>query len=232
MEVEHVTRVGLTTGRAAEQERELAVGDGLLAEVIVNEQRVLGHGLAVGERLARLLACPHEVLAHRAAGVGRDVLHRGGVGAARGDDDGVVHRALLFERLHHAGNGRLFLADGDVDADHGFIRAPVLLLVDDRVHRNSGLTCLAVTDDQLTLAATDRDHRVDRLDTGLQRLGHRLTLGDAGRDDVDESALGGVDRGPAVDRAAERVDHAAEHGFTDGHLQQLAGALDDVAFLY
>jgi hypothetical protein len=36
--------------------------------------------------------------------------------------------------------------------------------------RRRGLAGLAVADDQLALAAADRDHRVDRLDAGLQRL--------------------------------------------------------------
>ena len=40
-----------------------------------------------------------------------------------------------------------------------------------------------------------------------------------------------LDRAPAVDRAAERVDHAAEHRRTDRHLEQAAGAADLVAFL-
>ena len=39
---------------------------------------------------------------------------------------------------------------------------------------------LAVADDELTLAAADRDHRVDGLQAGLHRLGRRLALDDAG----------------------------------------------------
>jgi hypothetical protein len=54
------------------------------------------------------------------------------------------------------------------------------LLVDDRVHRDGGLARLAVADDQLALAAADRDHRVDGLDAGLQRLLDRRPIGDAG----------------------------------------------------
>ena len=41
----------------------------------------------------------------------------------------------------------------------------------------------------------------------------------------------GADRALAVDRLAERVDHAAEHLFADRHRDDAAGALDDVAFL-
>jgi hypothetical protein len=84
---------------------------------------------------------------------------------------------------------------------------PETLLVDDRVDRDRGLAGLAVADDQLALAAADRDHRVDRLDAGLQRLVHRLAVRDARRDDVDLRV--------AVERATERVDHAAEHRLAD-----------------
>ncbi len=62
VQVEHVTGVRLTGRRSAQQQRELAVRLGVLAEVVVDDQRVL--------------ALLHEVLAHRAAGVGRHELHR------------------------------------------------------------------------------------------------------------------------------------------------------------
>ena len=38
-----------------------------------------------------------------------------------------------------------------------------------RIHRDRGLTGLAVANDQLTLSASDREHRIDREDTGLHR---------------------------------------------------------------
>ncbi len=111
------------------------------------------------------LAVVAEVLAHGAAGVGRDELQRRRIGGRGGDDDGVVHRAVLAQLLDHLGDRGPLLADGDVDADD-----VVALLVDDRVDRDGGLAGLAVADDQLALAAADRDHRVDGLEAGLQRL--------------------------------------------------------------
>src|SRR3712207_8746902 len=54
-----------------------------------------------------------------------------------------------------------------------------VLVVDDRVDRDRRLARLAVADDQLALAAADRDHRVDGLQAGLHRLDHRLALDDA-----------------------------------------------------
>ena len=40
----------------------------------------------------------------------------------------------------------------------------------------------------------------------------------------------GDDRPFAVERIAERIDDAADHGVADGHAQQLAGRADFVAF--
>src|SRR5262249_54252990 len=94
-----------------------------------------------------------------------------------------------------------------------------------------GLAGLAVADDELPLAAPDRDHRVDRLDAGLQGLMHRLPLGDAGGDDVQLARLGRLDRARIVQGLAPRVDDAPEHRLADRHLEQAPGGLDDVAFL-
>ena len=69
------------------------------------------------------------------------------------------------------------------------------LLVDDRVDRDGGLAGLAVADDQLALAAADRDHRVDGLDAGLERLVDGLALDDARRLDS-IGAVAAVSIGP------------------------------------
>ena len=63
------------------------------------------------------LAVVQEVLAHRAAGVRGDVLERRRVGRRCGDDDRVLHRAVLLERLDDLRDGRVLLPDRDVDAD-------------------------------------------------------------------------------------------------------------------
>ena len=41
VEIEDITRVGLTTGWASEEERHLSVGDGLLGEIVVDNEGVL-----------------------------------------------------------------------------------------------------------------------------------------------------------------------------------------------
>ena len=172
----------------------------------------------------RVLAVVEEVLAHRAARVRSDELDRGGLVGRSGDDDGVVHRAGVFEHLLELDDGRHALADRHVDADD--VR---VLVVDDRVDRDRGLAGLAVADDQLALAAADRDHAVDRLEPRLKRLDDRLALDDAGSLELGGARLGRVDLALVVKRAPERVDHAAEELLADGDLEELAGALDLVA---
>ncbi len=77
MEVEDVAGVGLAAGRTPEQERHLAVGDGLLGQVVKDDEGVL--------------AVVAEVLAQGAAGVRGEVLERGGVGGGGRDDNRVPH---------------------------------------------------------------------------------------------------------------------------------------------
>ncbi len=104
-------------------------------------------------------------------------------------------------------------------------------LVEDGIQRHGGLAGLAVADDQLALAAADRDERVDGLEAGLHRLVHAAARDDARRLDVDAVALLGDDRTLAVDRVAEGIDHAAEQALADRRIDDGARALDGRAFL-
>ncbi len=60
---------------------------------------------------------------------------------------------------------------------------------------------------------------------------HGLARDDARRLHVDAALLVELDRALAVDRVAESIDDAAEQALADRHLDDGAGALDDVAFL-
>jgi hypothetical protein len=210
VQVEHVAGIRLAARRAAQQQRHLAVGLGLLGEVVVHDERVL--------------AVLHPVLAHGATTVGSEVLEGRRVGGRSGHDDGVLHRAVLAQGLHRLRDRGPLLTDGDVDALH-----TQTALVDDGVDGHRGLAGLAVADDQLTLATTDGGHRVDRLDAGLQRLVHRLAAHDAGRLDLHAALDAADDVALAVDRLAQRVDHATEHGVTHRHRQDAAGGLHGLA---
>src|SRR6516225_3311545 len=211
VEIEHVAGEGFAARRAAQQQRDLAVGDGLLGQVVVDDQRVL--------------AAVAEVLAHRAARVRGNVLHGGRFRGRGGDDDRVLEGAVGFQGAHDVLHRRGLLADGDVHAGH-----VLTLLVDDRVNRHGGLAGLAVADDQLALAAAHGHHGVDGLQAGLHRLVDRLARDHARGDLLDDVRQLGVDRTLAVDRLAQRVDDAADQLGADRHFQDAARALDGVAF--
>jgi len=210
VQVEDVARERLATRRPAQEQRHLPVRVRVLGEVVVHADGVL--------------AVVEEVLAHRAAGVGRHPLDRSRLRGRGRDDDRVVHRPGLLEALVHLRHRRRLLPDGDVDADH-----VLPALVQDRVDENRRLPGRAVADHELALTAADRDHGVDRLDPGLERLAHGLAVDDPGRLELEQPALGGLKGALPVERDPERVDDAADELVADGDAHHLAGALDRLA---
>src|SRR5690606_2505365 len=143
VEVEHVTGIGFAPRRAAQQQGHLPVGPGVLGQVVVDDQDVL-------------MLLVHEVLAHGAAGVGRQPQQGRRLAGGGGNDDGVVHGTVALQSFHHARHGGCLLADGHVDAND-----VLALLIDDGVDHQGGLARLAVADDQLPLAPADGNHGVD-----------------------------------------------------------------------
>ena len=212
MEVEDVAGERLATRRPAQEQRELPVRVGVLREVVVDDERVL--------------PVEEEVLSHRGARERRHPLDRCGLLGRRRDDDRVLHRADVAEPLDHLGDRGRLLADRDVDADH-----VGSALVDDRVDADRGLAGAAVADDQLALATADRDHRVDRLEPGLQWLGDGLALDHARGLELERPGLRRRDRPLAVERVAEGVDDAAEQPLADRHAHHRAGAAHGLALL-
>src|SRR3989454_6870243 len=103
VEVEDVAGERLASRRTPQQQRDFAIGLRVFGKIVVE-----AHSVALGVA---------EVFAHGARGVGRDVLHRGGLGGRRGHDDGVVHGAGIGQNLYHLRDGRALLPDGAVDAD-------------------------------------------------------------------------------------------------------------------
>ena len=154
VEVEDVTGVSLTAWGTPEQQRHLPVGDGLLGQVVEDDDGV--HAVVA------------EVLSHGHAGVGGEVLEGGGVGGGGRHDDGVLHGVGVREPLDNLGDGGPLLADSDVDTVElllGVIGLVESLLVDDGVDGNGSLASLPVTNDQLTLATANGHKGVDSLRT-------------------------------------------------------------------
>ena len=69
---------------------------------------------------------------------------------------------MIFKDLHDVGDGGSLLADSDVDAVKllGVLSVGVVeggLLVDDGIDGDGSLSSLSVTDNELSLATTNRD---------------------------------------------------------------------------
>ena len=72
--------------------------------------------------------------------------------------------------------------------------------------------------EQADLAALDeRRDQVDHLQTGLEDLGRRLKVLEAGRVAVDRPAFVGLDRRVRVDRLTEHVEDSSQRGLPDRH---------------
>ena len=131
---------------------------------------------------------------------------------------------MLIECTYNVFDRRCFLADRHVDTG-----AVLTLLVDDGVDRDSCLAGLAIANDQLTLTTANRHHGINRFQTGLQRLGHRLTRNNARGDFFDRSRQLGVDLTLAVDRLAKCINHATTQLWANWHLENTACAFDGIA---
>ena len=145
----------------------------------------------------------------------RGIIEHGcGLGCRGGNDDGIVHGAVLLECLHQVGYGGGFLANGYIDAIDGLALEEVFALIDDGVNCDGRLAGLAVADDELTLATTDGDHGVDGLETGLQRLVDGLTVDNARCLAVEGHLKFLTANGcAAINGLAKGVDDASDHLF-------------------
>src|SRR5579862_6008593 len=155
VQIKHITRIRLAPRWAANDQRDVAIGVGVLGEIIIDDQRVA--------------SALHDLFAHRAPCEGRQILQRRGFFGARMDDDGMVEGAVLPLSLTDPRHLEVFLPDGDVDTDQVFA-----FLVDDGVERDGCLAGLAVANDQLALAAPNGDQGVNHLEARLYWRIHRV----------------------------------------------------------
>ena len=150
MQVEQVARICFPPWWTAQQQRNLAVRPCMFREVVIHHQRIL--------------PVLHKLFAHRTTRIGSDILqHRRFI--SRSDNHrSVFHCSMLFECCHSSSNGSLFLSNCHINT-----KQILPFLIDDRINSNRRFTGLPVANDQFPLSTTDRNHRVDRLQTRLDR---------------------------------------------------------------
>jgi len=220
VEVENISGVGLTSGRATEQERHLTVGNSLLGQIIVDDESVA--------------AVVTEPFTDGTTSEGSQELEGSGLRGSGGNDDGVLHGIVLLKGLDELSDGRTLLTDGNVDTVEllGLIRAGVpALLVEDGIKSDGSLSSLTITDDKLTLATSDRDHGVNGLETGLDGLADGLAGENTRSLDLSAAALLGVERALSVNGVTETIDNTAEELDTDGNVDNFTGTLDGLTLL-
>ena len=208
VQVENVTGVGLTSRGTTEQQRHLTVGNGLLGQIVVDD-----NGVA---------AVVTEPLTHGGTGEGSNVLQRGGLGSGGSNDDGVLHGILLLKGLDELSDGGTLLTDGNVDTVEllllGAVGVVPTLLVEHGVESDSGLTGLTVTNDQLTLTTADGNHGVDTLHTSLYGLVDGLTGQNTGGLKLSTALVLGVKGTLAINGVTESIDNTAEQLRADGDI--------------
>jgi hypothetical protein len=126
----------------------LSVSDGLLGEIVVDDESVL--------------SVISEVFSDSASGIRSQELERSGFGSGSGNDDGVSQGVVVSEGLHDVRDGRSLLTDGNVNAVElsGFFGSWVVvngLLVDDGINSNSSLSSLSITNDKFSLTSSNWD---------------------------------------------------------------------------
>jgi hypothetical protein len=90
---------------------------------------------------------------------------------------------------------------------------------------------LTVTNDQLTLTTSDRNHGVDRLETSLYGLVDGLAGQDTGGLELSTATLGGLEGTLSIDGVTESVNDTSEKSLADGNVDNLSGTLDGLTLL-
>ncbi len=221
MKVENVARVSFASRWAAKKQGHLAIRHSLLGQIIIDDQSV-----------AAIVA---EILGHSCRSVWCKVLHRCRLGSRRSNDDRIINRASFFQLFNKLCNCRALLPDRNIYTVKLFafvIASSVVVrfLVQDRIKRHGCFTCLAVTNNQLTLATANRDQGVNGFDTSRHRLVNRFTGHNARRFNVCNTACFGFDRAFAVDRVTQTVNYTTKKRITRRNVHNGLRTFNCVAF--
>ena len=129
----------------------------------------------------------------------------------------LCHSAVLLQRIYDGSYGRSLLADGDINTLYA-----LTLLVDDGVDGNCGLTCLSVADNQLTLSASDRNHGIDCLDSGLKRGIYGFTGNNAACHTLDFAVGIRLHGSLAIDRLTQRIYNTSQQRIARRNLNYMS----------
>jgi hypothetical protein len=146
VKIEDITGVSLTTWGTSEQQGHLTVSDGLLGEIVVDNETV--HAVVT------------EVLTNSAARVGSQELERCGIGSGGSNNNSVFKCIALAEESDDVGHSGSLLTDSNVDAVERLVFITKLVgsfLVKNGINCDGSLAGLSVTNDKFTLSTSNRD---------------------------------------------------------------------------
>jgi len=191
VKIEYISRIRLTSWWSLQKEGQCPVRYGVLGQIVIYDQYILSF--------------VHEILRKGRTRIWRNILKRRAVAGCCGKHGCIIHSSIFFKSGNQLRNRRRLLSDCNINADH-----ILTLLVEDRVCGDRRLSCLTVSDNQLTLSAPDREHGIDRKDSRLKRYGNRFSVYDRRSRILDRPVFLSLDLTLAVDRRAKGIDNTSD----------------------
>ena len=212
MQIEYIAGISLTAGRTTEQQGECTVCRCMLTQIIIHYQYVF--------------PVFHPLLTDGTSGIRSNVLQGSQVAGRGYHYRGIRHGAILLQSLYNVRNRGSLLADCNINTFY-----ILSFLIDYGIDGNGSFTCLTVTDNQLTLSPSHRNHGIDSLDTGLKRCVNTLSCDNAACHPLNLAILCGLYRALAINGLPQRIDHTSSHGITYRNLNHPAGSPDCITFI-
>ena len=91
------------------------------------------------------------------------------ISCSRENNSGILHRSCFFEFLDRSHYLRLLLPNCNINAFH-----PLPFLIDNRINCNCSFSCLAISNNELTLPSPNRNKRINHFDSCLKRNRYRF----------------------------------------------------------
>ncbi len=211
MHIENISRVGFASRWTTEDERDLPIRPRMFGEIIIDHEHIL--------------PLIHEIFTDGTSGIRREVRECRRIRCSRDDDRRKCHRPRLLQFRDDSCDLGFLLSDSDIDTSD-----VLSFLIDDCIDSDGGLPRLTITDDEFALSTTDRNESVDRLDTGLNRLVHGLSRGDARGDFLHRIMFHCRDRTLTIDRKSERIHYAPHHLVRDRYRENSFRSFHDISF--
>ena len=140
---------------------------------------------------------------------------------------------MLFKILYQCCHRRGFLSDSYINTIYRFSCLVETTLIDNSVDSDGSLTSLTVTNNELSLASSDRNHRVYSFQSRLKRLFYWLTVDYTGSLSVKRhlERICEVNIAKTVDSFSQRIDNAPKEVVIDPNGSNTVCTLHALSFL-